>query len=410
MFLSLKNTTKMLFYQLFMCFGWVDQSLIYVQNNKTQMINCRMHMKLREVTATPKTMEKLNRWKRDIQNLTAGNYRPYLTVRAVNQIGRRHWIYCNVQRRQAHLLSDGEKRMYKKLIYTPGTLRVFEQYALNLDESLDIAVAANLIHPRNWETCEAYVMRTDFLVQSRDPENPSRIITTAYSFKYASQIFVVDEEGNILETDTDEPNSQPKPVRKNARSWQKFEIEKRYWESRNVNYRIVTDLDATKEEVWNIEFCEPAARLNFPADIVQSFVVSFCRLWQKQQGSVKQAKWRDRLKKYWVDELPEELINAFFVGRVSKSYPTNLIYQLGAQFHPLKHLLVIQHLFGSLSAFLNCYSNPHELELRPHYVACEAIERVSPEKTDLLIKQLRNGMSLHKPLRGPMLVWDMQNQ
>ena len=115
-----------------------------------------------------------------------------------------------------------------------------------------------------------------------------------------------------------------------------------------------------------------------------------------QNGSVKQAKWRDRLKKYWVDELPEELINAFFVGRVSKSYPTNLIYQLGAQFHPLKHLLVIQHLFGSLSAFLNCYSNPHELELRPHYVACEAIERVSPEKTDLLIKQLRNGMSLRQ--------------
>ena len=230
---------------------------------------------------TKLSMEKLNRWKRDIQNLTTGSYRPYLTVRAVNQIGRRHWIYCNVQRRQAHLLSDGEKRMYKKLIYTPGTLRVFEQFALNLDESLDIAVAANLIHPRNWETCEAYVMTTDFLVQSSDPQSPSRVITTAYSFKYASQIFVVDEEGNILETEADEPNSRPKPVRKNARSWQKFEIEKRYWESRNVNYRIVTDLDATKEEVWNIEFCEPAARLNFPADVVQSFVVSFCRSWQK---------------------------------------------------------------------------------------------------------------------------------
>ena len=57
-------------------------------------------MKLREVTATPKTMEKLNRWKRDIQNLTTGSYRPYLTVRAVNQIGRRHWIYCNVQYKQ----------------------------------------------------------------------------------------------------------------------------------------------------------------------------------------------------------------------------------------------------------------------------------------------------------------------
>lgn len=115
-----------------------------------------------------------------------------------------------------------------------------------------------------------------------------------------------------------------------------------------------------------------------------------------QHGSVKQAKWQDSLKNYWLNELPRELVNAIFEGSISKSYPTNLIYQPDAQFHPLKHLLVIQHLFGSLSAFLTCYSNVQELQMRPHYVACEAIERVSPEKTDLLIKQLRNGMSMRQ--------------
>lgn len=115
-----------------------------------------------------------------------------------------------------------------------------------------------------------------------------------------------------------------------------------------------------------------------------------------QHGSVRQTQWKDSLKGYWTNELPEELLNAIFVDSISKSYPTNLIYQADAQLHPLKHLLVIQHLFGSLSAFLNCYFNPHALEVRPHYVAFEAIERVSPEKTDLLIKQLKNGMSMRQ--------------
>lgn len=115
-----------------------------------------------------------------------------------------------------------------------------------------------------------------------------------------------------------------------------------------------------------------------------------------QHGSVRQTHWKDSLKDHWTNELPRELFNAIFVGSISKNYPTNLIYQPDAQFHPLKHLLAMQHLFGSLSAFLNCYSNPHALEVRPHYEACEAFERVSPEKTDLIIKQLRNGMSMRQ--------------
>jgi hypothetical protein len=237
-------------------------------------------MKLKEVTATPKVMEKLNRWKRDIQSLTTESYRPYLTVKAVNQYGRRHWIFCNVQKRHAHLLSDGELRMYKKLIWARGTKRVFEQYALDLNETLNIAVAGNLIHPRNWETSEAYVMTTDFLVQHQDLENPSRIITTAYSFKYASQIYVVDEEGVELEGSI-QGEERKLLQRKNARTWQKFAIEREYWRRRGIKYQIVTELDATKEEFNNIRFCEPAGFMKFEDELVRTFVFTFCHVWQR---------------------------------------------------------------------------------------------------------------------------------
>lgn len=283
-------------------------------------------MKLREVIATPKEMEKLNRWKRDIQNLTAGSYRPYLTVKAVNQQGRRHWIFCKVQNRQAHLLSDGELRMYKKLIWARGTKRVFEQYALDLNETLDIAVAGNLIHPRNWETLEAYVMTTDFLVQHQDLNNPGRIYTTAYSFKYASQIYVVDEEGIELEGSL--KGEEGKALqRKNARTWQKFAIEREYWRRRGINYRIVTELDATKDEFNNIRFCEPAGFMKFEDELVRTFVFTFCHVWQ--QYFMKPLEFLLLLTRQQLSCSEEQIIQLFQ-------------YSVIKHFLPLKHSSTLQ--------------------------------------------------------------------
>ncbi|KAA1150496.1 hypothetical protein EU509_20550 [Pseudoalteromonas fuliginea] len=113
-------------------------------------------------------------------------------------------------------------------------------------------------------------------------------------------------------------------------------------------------------------------------------------------GSVRQGKWQTSLKEYWVNELPKGLFDAVFGGSKSNSYPSNFIYQSHAQFHSLKHLLVIQHLFGSLSEFLKCCSNPNQLNVRPDHVINDVFERVNPEKTDLLLKQLRNGMSMRQ--------------
>lgn len=113
-------------------------------------------------------------------------------------------------------------------------------------------------------------------------------------------------------------------------------------------------------------------------------------------GSVKQEQWQTSLKEYWVNELPKGLFDAVFGGSKSNSYPSNFIYHSHSQFHSLKHLLVIQHLFGSLSEFLKCCSNPNQLKVRPDYVMNDVFERVNPEKTDLLLKQLRNGMSMRQ--------------
>ena len=124
----------------------------------------------------PKTVKKYKQWTDDIAN---GTYRSYLTVRDVNKVGRRHWMFCDKQNREVHLLSDGERRMYMELLYKPSTVAVFEQYALDLDETLDIAVELNIMHPRNWKTYEAYVMSTDFLVESLSADDSTTQLTNS---------------------------------------------------------------------------------------------------------------------------------------------------------------------------------------------------------------------------------------
>lgn len=236
----------------------------------------RVYMKFK-VLPSLKTVKKFNLWKSDIADLE--NYRPYITVRQVNKVGRRHWHFCKKQKREVHLLSDGELRKYHKLLWKPGTIRVMEQYALDLDETLDIAVAGNLIHARNWETSEAYVMTTDFVTQCLDPNNPTQVITEAYSFKYFDQIFELDSSGEEIARWLRGEELKGVKKRKNIRTWQKFAIEREYWRRRGVKYNEVTEKDATKEEYWNIKFCEPAWNIVTEKSALAEYLTVFSSVW-----------------------------------------------------------------------------------------------------------------------------------
>jgi len=214
-----------------------------------------------KILASPEIIKSLNSWKRHI--VKAGHHIPFVTVRAVNKIGRRHWVYCPRQKRQVHLLSDGEFRAYKILLWQQGVISVEEQYALDVDETLDIAVDANLIHPRNWETSNAYVMSTDFVVTSKMPDGSVKRI--AYTFKYWNQIFRSLEDGRVEQ------------IKK--RTWQKFAIERQYWAKRGVEYRVITELDTTKVCAWNIEYFELAHELQASAAELKVFVTAFVNAW-----------------------------------------------------------------------------------------------------------------------------------
>lgn len=224
-----------------------------------------------KVFASAEIIESLNAWKREIVKL--GHHVPYITVRDVNKIGRRHWIYCPRQKRQVHLLSDGEFRAYKILLWQPNVISVEEQYPLDVDDTLDIAVAANLIHPRNWETNLAYVMTTDFVVTIRLEDGSLKRI--AYTFKYWNQIFRQLENGDVEQIKT--------------RTWQKFAIEREYWRNRNVEYRVITERDTTKVCAWNIEYFELAHDFVATADELKDFGQAFIESWSNKPRAELQA-------------------------------------------------------------------------------------------------------------------------
>jgi hypothetical protein len=214
----------------------------------------------KSLTVSSKTVAELNAWKSDING---GVYRPYLTVRKVNKVGRRHWLRCLRQKRDVHLLSDGESRSYTILLWMPGNVAVMEQYALDIDETCEIAEELGFIHPRNHVTNEAYVMTTDFVTQQLNASD-GRLQSIVYTFKYFDQIY-------------DDDLRTPKP--KSYRTWQKFSIEKLYWNRRGVEYRVITEKDATKERFWNIQFCVNTQVSNPSANIIADFINALTETW-----------------------------------------------------------------------------------------------------------------------------------
>jgi hypothetical protein len=217
-------------------------------------------MKENKLIVGDKIVNDLNQWKLDN---SSGLYRPYLTVRKVNKVGRRHWMFCSKQNREVHLLSDGERRAYTILLWLPGTITVMEQYALDIDETIEIAEELGFVHPRNHNKNEAHVMSTDFVVQKLDSLS-SAVKTIAYTFKYSDQIF-------------DEIDGNQKT--KSYRTWQKFSIEKKYWNNRGIEYRVITEKDATKERFWNIQFCLNAAAIEIQQRQLQLFINTFESYW-----------------------------------------------------------------------------------------------------------------------------------
>lgn len=145
---------------------------------------------------------------------TGKNYKPWLTVADVPSLGRVHRVFCPKTEREHHLMSDNEYYAFLLQWWDDSVLDIREQYPLlNRKETLEIAARSGIRHPMHPVSRTLWVLTTDLVLTVRNANGNK---TVAYAVK----------EAKALE---------------NERTLEKLEIERRYWERREVKWQILTN-------------------------------------------------------------------------------------------------------------------------------------------------------------------------
>jgi len=135
-----------------------------------------------------------------------GAYKPWIFIHEISSLGVSWRILGSKTGRIHHLLSTLEKKVFLYFDVHPQVLDIREQYPLPLKETMMIAVAHNIRHGH--DNGEPKVMTTDFLIDMPDKQ---------------IAVFV-------------------KPLSKiSRRVLEKFQIEKNYWASHNVQLILCTE-------------------------------------------------------------------------------------------------------------------------------------------------------------------------
>jgi len=163
----------------------------------------------------PLTEERIAEWQREGRGTGANEtWNPWLHIRDFNSRG-------TVSRdpvegpggRVVHVLSDIERWTYLTYFFRSGVLDAQEQFPLEREETRRIASTLNIIHPRDPNSLVDIVMTTDLLVTFQSAKATHRL---ALSVKPCREL----PSHNVAEHS---------------------EIERRYWSTRGVAWRYVTD-------------------------------------------------------------------------------------------------------------------------------------------------------------------------
>jgi hypothetical protein len=146
---------------------------------------------------------------------TGSHYKPWLNASDVPSLGRVHRAFCPKTGREHHLLSDNEYYTFLLQWWDDDVIDIREQYPLiDRSETLEIAARCGVKHPVDPASGALWVITTDFLVTQKHAGRNEEII--AYTVKQANEL-------------------------NKERTLEKLEIERRYWERREVPWKIITD-------------------------------------------------------------------------------------------------------------------------------------------------------------------------
>lgn len=157
------------------------------------------------------------------------DYLPWIRIQDVASKGRVTRVKGIKTGRQHELMSDMERNYFYLLEFSNEVVDIREQYPLlPLEDTLSIAMELGITHPKDPKTDEPIVMTTDFLV------------TVEHNGEYFEVARTIKSKDDLL----------------NKRIIEKFEIERRYWEKKEIDWGIVTEKEIDKNIAHNISFIQ----------------------------------------------------------------------------------------------------------------------------------------------------------
>lgn len=165
---------------------------------------------------------------------TGKSYKPWLTVSDVPSLGRSHRSFCDRTGRCHHFLSDNEYYAFTLMWWNDNVIDIREQFPLDREETFKIALINKIRHPVDPRSRSLWVMTTDLVVTE---VINGKNITKAYSVKEWKELY-----------------GKQKKEKQQKRVIEKLEIEKQYWEARNVSWQILTEQQLKNEYTQNLSW------------------------------------------------------------------------------------------------------------------------------------------------------------
>lgn len=157
------------------------------------------------------------------------SYRPWLKVSDFPSLGRVHRVFGHKSQRTHHLLSDLELSVFLLLEWHREVTQIREQFPLERELTRRLASEAMMAHP-GFAGIDQY-LSSDFLVDSSNEQEPRFVLQAKY-----------------------------KDALNDARTVEKLELERRYWQEKGLPWYLVTEADIPATLSKNISWLYPSQR------------------------------------------------------------------------------------------------------------------------------------------------------
>jgi len=233
---------------------------------------------------------KYNRFLKEGRGKGEGqNYTPWLQIQDFPSQGRVSRVSGIKTQRIHHMLSDLETRCFYIFDWSNQVIDIREQFPLlEMAETIKIAEKIGVTYPRDRTTDFPVVMTTDFLLTMK---NEKGIYHVARTVKPSTEL----DKKRVME---------------------KYEIERRYWLERRVDWGIITEKEIPRELVQNIQWFHPL--YNFELEGVSSSDFKILTTHLKKQ--------------FFID-------NQSSIHHVCNSFDTNYNLQNGTSMSIFRHLV-----------------------------------------------------------------------